>query len=176
MKKLILVAFLFTIFVGVVYCQASKYALHVTNPIGFIQKAGVKFEYRTPQTGWLLALTQYYGTIPDYPGTQLGIEWRHYALSESKRGENFLYAKLIAGHQQFRAQYGDGFFNHFEVPESYYGGLGAGVGRKISFNHFFIDLNIGLKASLSTITQDNIFYIVGPASFLDLHANIGYQF
>lgn len=127
--------------------------------------------------GFLLYGIQYYGSLPDYPGTQLGVEWRKYALAKStKRSENFLYVKLLSGHQQQRDQYGSGFTNHFAVPEGYYYGAGLGIGKHLNFNRFFLDFNGGLKIVKSTVSQDISFFLTGPASYLDIHFNLGFQF
>ncbi|MCF8373998.1 MAG: hypothetical protein K9H64_20415 [Bacteroidales bacterium] len=177
MKKL-LITFLFTsLFVGLMYSQNSTFALHVYNPLGLFQKAGIKLEYRANRTGLLLGAIQYYGSLPEYPGTQIGFEWRRYAVPQpEKRGENFFYARLLAGQQEHVTAHGDGFFAVKEVPGANYYGVGAGVGKHINFGHFFFDLNAGLKAVLSNVKQDKAFYITSAASVLDLHFNLGFQF
>lgn len=177
MKKLLITLSFVFLYMGFMYSQKSNFALHVYNPLGLFQKAGVKLEYRTNQSGFLLGAIQYYGTLPEYPGTQVGIEYRHYSVSEpEKRSENFFYAKALAGQQKHVTAHGDGFFSVNEVLSGNYYGAGAGVGRHINFGHFFFDLNAGLKAVASTVTQGQAFYITGPASVLDLHFNLGCQF
>ena len=158
---------------GIIYGQESPIAFHIYNPIGFVQKTGAKIEYRTNQMGFLFSAIRYYGSIPSYPGNQFGIEWRRYSVrKEASRSENFFYAKAIAGHQEHVNSQGSGFMSVGEIPAGNYYGVGAGVGKHINFNHFFIDLNGGLKYVSSTVKQESTFYISGPASYLDLHFNI----
>lgn len=177
MKKLVLILILFAISLESAYSQESKVAFHIYNPIGLYQKAGGKFEYRANQMGLLLCAIQYYGSSPSYPGTQLGLEWRRYSAPKvESKGENFFYTKFIAGHQNHMNSQGSGFFSVGDIPAGNYYGAGVGVGRHINYGHFFIDLNGGLKFSLSTVKQESAFYLSGPASYLDLHFNIGFQF
>jgi hypothetical protein len=177
MKKLFVTALLFNAFLSNIHSQVPTVAFHIYNPIGFIQKAGVKFEYRENQMGFLLCAIQYYGSAPSYPGTQLGFELRHYSIAKPEsRSENFLYAKLIGGHQEHMNSQGSGFMSVGEIPAGNYYGAGVGVGKHINYGHFFIDLNGGLKYAVSTVKQESTFYISGPASYLDLHFNIGFQF
>lgn len=159
------------------FSQENKFALHLYNPIGLIQKAGIKLEYRTHQMGFLLSGIQYYGSLPRYPGTQGGLECRYYLKNDNTTGhESFLQAKGFAGYQQAVAASGDGFFSRFEVPEGNYYGLGFGGGRHFSYRAFFVDLHAGLKFARSTVEQEQAFYITGPASVLDFHFNLGFQF
>ena len=177
MKKLLLILFISNILVATAYCQEPTVALHIYNPLGLFQKAGGKVEYRVNRMGFLLGAIRYYGSLPAYPGTQLGLEWRKYpTFLPTKRGENFFYTRLLAGHQEYRAAQGDGFFAIQEIPEGNYYGGGLGVGRHINYKMFFIDLNAGLKYVASSVKQQRAFYITGPASFLDLHFNLGFQF
>lgn len=179
MKKLLITLLLVSVALGTLSSQTPPptIAFHFCNPIALYQKVGAKIEYRTNQMGFLISAIQYYGTSPAYPGTQLALEWRKYAPFESeRRSENFFYAKLIGGYQQHLNGSGASFLAVTEVPEGNYFGAGAGVGKHLNFNHFFLDLNAGLKAIASSVKQESAFYISGPASFLDLHLNIGYQF
>jgi len=177
MKKKIIALILGCLITANGYGQKPEFALQLSNPLGLFQKVGGKFEYKLNQTGLLFCATRYYGTLPDYPGTQLGVEWRHYSLPMlNKRSENFFYAKLISGYQEERVSYGSSFFSHNYVPGGYYHGIGAGIGKHINYNHFFIEFNGGLKAVYSTVKQEAAFYLSGPASVIDLHFNLGYQF
>lgn len=177
MKKLILILICSSVFLVNTYCQESTFALHLYNPIGLFQKVGGKVEYRTNRMGILVGAIQYYGSTPTYPGTQLGLEWRNYSIPvPDRKGENFFYARMLAGHQEHLDAQGFGLFDVSEIPKGDYYGAGAGVGRHINFNHFFIDVNAGLKIVVSTVKQDDTFYLSGPASYLDLHFNCGFQF
>lgn len=177
MKKLIVTTVFSVIFLGHIFCKEPTIALHVYNPLGLIQKVGGKVEYRANRMGFLFGAIRYYGSIPSYPGTQFGLEWRKYSIPQpTKKAVNFFYTKLIAGHQEHLEAQGSGFLSVSEIPEGNYYGAGAGVGRHINFNHFFIDINAGLKYVASTVKQETAFYITGPASYLDLHFNFGFQF
>jgi hypothetical protein len=177
MKKLAVIVLLTFIIALSGHSQEHSFALHIFNPIATFQKAGAKIEFRNDKMGFLIMGIQYYGSMPQYHGTQAGLELRNYQKQDdAQKHENFIYYKAFGGHQQFVPQSGEGFFNLAEIPEGYYYGLGAGVGRHFNYNHFFIDINAGLKYALSTVTQDKAFYITGPASILDLHFNLGFQF
>jgi hypothetical protein len=154
------------------------YALHISSPIGLISKIGFKFESRSANVGNLVCINRYFkGGFPDYPGTQLAFERRYYkAVEFSKRSENFFYTKLLAGYQEERAAYGESFLRRAAVPSGNYAGLGVGIGRRVNFRHFFLELNGGMKAVVSSAKQDKSFYITGPASVLELHLNWGFRF
>ncbi len=159
------------------FAQKSTLAIHLYNPLGMFQKAGLKFELRQKRMGLLITGIQYYGSLPKYPGTQVGFEGRYYNKPDSLRKHyNFIYSKLFYGNQQHVDQSGDGFFNKAEVPAGRYYGAGIGVGRHFNYGHFFLDTNIGAKYTLTDVSQATAFYITGPGSYLDLHFNIGYQF
>ena len=177
MKKFALALLFSPLFLVNAYSQEPSFALHLYNPIDLFQKAGVKVEYRTHQMGFLIGAIQYYGTVPSYPGTQLGLEWRHYSIPvPEKKRENFFYARMLVGHQDHLAAQSSGFMSVNEIPQGDYYGAGAGVGRHYRFNHLFLDLNAGLKIVASTVKQESAFYLSGPASYLDLHFNCGFQF
>ena len=177
MKKLILISICSLTFLVNIYSQEPIFALHLYNPIGLVQKIGGKVEYRTNRMGFLIGAIRYYGSMPTYPGTQLGLEWRHYSVPvPDRKAENFFYTRMLAGHQDHVASQGSSFFSVGEIPQGDYYGAGAGVGRHISYGHFFIDLNAGLKIVVSSVKQESAFYLSGPASYLDLHFNCGLQF
>lgn len=175
--KIIATTILFSILVSNAFAQEKKFTVQLSNPAGMIQKAGVKLEYRAKNVGFLLATIQYYGFLPRYPGTQIGLEARKYIKPKVKKEyENFIYVKFIAGHQNYFSGSGSGFTRLKEVPEGDYAGGGGGVGRRFNFGRLFIDLNTGLKYVVSEVKQDLAFYITGPASFIDFHVHIGIQF
>lgn len=177
MKKLLCISILFIFSTVVSFSENPHIAVHLSNPLGLIQKAGIKLEYRQAQTGLLVFATQYYGALPDYPGTQLGIEGRRYLMPKAgKRSDIFFYGKILGGYQQERLAYGEGFFNNMAVVAGYYYGLGAGIGTHINFNHFFIEFNGGFKGVFSTTKQELPFYATGPGSIVDLHFNLGFQY
>lgn len=157
------------------FAQPSNFAVHIYNPLGLFQKVGAKIEFRTHKMGVLIMGIQYYGSIPKYPGTQVGLESRYY-LNPLNKNENFIYGKVFGGYQQHVNPSGEGFLRVQEVPASKYYGLGAGLGRHFNFHPFFIDINTGLKYSLSDEKQSDPFFLFGPASYLDLHFNLGFQF
>ena len=144
-------------------------ALHFSSPLGLISKAGIKLEVRAERLSLLFLATNYHGIMPGY---QFGLEGRWYmAAKKALRAENFYYIKTVGGHQN-RVEPGSGFIS--ELPDTYYLGAGAGVGRHINFNHFFIEFNGGLKATVAPIS-DAFFYITGPGALIDAHFNFGFQ-
>lgn len=158
--------------------QDYKVGIHMYNPLAYFQKTGFKVEYRYKTLGVLLGGIQYYGTTPRYPGSQGSLEGRYYWKNPNSAvgNEKFLQAKLFIGNQKFSPALGDGFFRTQEVPAGKYYGLGLGMGKHRSFGHFFLDVHAGLKVTISEVPQDRVFYTTGPASVLDLHFNIGFQF
>jgi hypothetical protein len=173
-KVLISTAFILSMMLE---AQAQQFALHLSSPLGLINKFGCKVEYRWGNMGVLAGATVYaqYG-IPLTPGAMGTIECRRYGKKrESGRGENFFYIKGLAGHQQYNPGHGDGFLSAAEVPAATYYGLGAGVGRHINFNWFFIELSTGAKYVYSDVPQPDFFYITGPGAIFDLHFNFGFQ-
>jgi hypothetical protein len=172
--SILLVSFLIT---SNIYSQESESInkIHFSNPIALYNKIGVKFEHRKNQTSYLVFATQYFNTIPPYPGTQLGLELRRYLKNKpSLKSEIFLYSKLIGGHQNYRSGTGSSFLAVKEVPEGNYYGLGFGVGRHMQYKKLFIEISTGFKGVLSTVEQENPFYITGPGSIFDLHFNFGF--
>jgi len=175
MKNALLSLLLVILFLNLSWAQKHSFSIHLSNPIALFQKAGIKLEYKTSKIGLLLAGTQYYGNLPRYPGTQLGVETRFYRNATEKR-EDYIYGKILGGYQQAVAASGDGFFRREKVDAGNYYGAGIGLGRRYHFNHLFLDLQGGLKYTQSDVPQADAFYITGPGSFLDLHLNFGFQF
>ena len=174
MKKILVLLIFILSFSG---AHAQQFALHFTSPLGLINKAGIKAEYRTGRMGFVGFATRYFSGLPDFPGLQYGVDWRYYSLpKKKKRSVDFFYAKLLSGHQEFRPRHGDNIVYFPEVLECYYYGAGAGVGRHINFGSFFMEFNTGLKLVAATQTQQLAFYITGPAAIIDLHFNFGFQF
>ena len=160
-----------------IFAQKSIFVFHISNPLGMIQKAGIKVEIRAKQLGFLATGTKYYGSLPKYPGMQVGLETRYYFKNDSiKKHENFVYAKYIYGHQYYVARSGDGFSSRPEVPENYYHAIGGGVGRHFNFDNFFIEFNGGFKYAISDIGRSSAFYFSRPGSYFNLHLNFGFQF
>lgn len=176
MKPLLSFVFLYFLLISSAFSQESKIAVHIYNPLAFFQKAGLKLELRQKKMGVLITGIQYYGSLPKYPGTQVGIEGRYYNKLQSARvHQNFAYSKFYYGFQQAVNKSGDGFFYRAAVPAGSYYGAGVGVGRHFNYRFFFLDFNAGLKFTVSEVKQDKAFYITGPASYLDLHFNLGFQ-
>ena len=177
MLKNFILTLLLLILVNNVSAQDNKFAIYLSNPIGMFHKAGGKLEYRGKKTGILVGAIQYYGAYPKFPGTQLSLEGRNYLAQKTpKEYENFIYLKVIAGHQNYYAGSGSGFTRRNEVPEGDYAGFGGGIGRHYNLKQFFFDFNTGLKYTVSEVKQTTAFYITGPASFLDFHVHFGVQF
>lgn len=177
MLKISSVTLILLIISSSVSAQKNRFTIQLSNPLGMFQKTGLKIEHRTKGMGVLLGAIQYYGVLPRYPGTQLGLELRKYIVKKNlKDHENFFYLKFIAGHQNYFAGSGSGFTRLQEVPEGDYAGAGGGVGRRFNFELFFIDFNTGLKYVISEVEQSTVFYITGPASFIDFHIYVGIPF
>jgi hypothetical protein len=174
MKSIITLLLINLSFVSLGFAQSDIFALHISNPLGMYQKAGLKLEYKQKQMGLLITGLHYYGVLPKYPGSQIGFEGRYYNQPDSgKMHQNFLYSKIYYGHQRHVNQSGEGFFNRAEVPAGDYYGAGIGVGRHFNYRHFFIDLNAGFKYTFTEVNQATAFFITGPGSYLDLHLNLG---
>ena len=177
MKKTPIILLFSFILICSAFAQENKFAVHISNPLGMFQKAGVKLEFRTDRLGILLTGTKYFGLLPKYSGEQGGGEFRLYSKNEEqKKHENFLYVKVNTGHINEFAGSGEGFTHVRAIPESVYYGIGTGWGKHFNFKHLFIDVNAGLKYVLPEVKQEQAFYITGPGSVADLHLNLGYQF
>jgi len=157
--------------------QKPSLAIHVSNPLGFFNKAGIKLEYQRNRFGILIGAARYFDNfVPHYPGNQFLLESRWYQSQDSTRnGRGFLYSKLLAGHLRYRPFSGSGFTAIQEVPEADYWGFGFGVGKKFTFGIFFLELSTGAKIVFPSAGQKNAFYVTGPGSVLDLKFNFGLQ-
>lgn len=177
MKELITIILFSFILIGSAFTQENNFAIHISNPLGMFQKVGVKLEFRTGRVGFLLTGIKYFGTLPKYSGEQGGGEFRLYNKDEEpKKHDKFLYVKLNAGHIDNFEGSGEGFTSIKPIPESNYYAIATGIGKHFNFNHFFIDINVGLNYAVPKVKQDISFYITGPGSFLDLKLNWGFQF
>jgi hypothetical protein len=159
-----------------IQAQSNKAAIHLSNPLVLLAKAGLKVEYRTDKTGYLLMGKLYYGGLPRYPGEKVEAIVRNYWNLEGSRHENFFYGKLVAGHLQNYDGSGSGFTRIQNVPESNYYGVGVGVGRHYNFDRYFFEVIAGLKYVKPDVSQEAPFYISGPGSVIDLNFTVGIQF
>ena len=178
-KKLILLLFPGFLFQIVsVAKQRSTFAVHLSNPLGYFNKAGIKLEYQRNRFGFLLGAAKYFDIIvPHYPGSQFMAEGRLYQkLDSNQKSRNFFYSKVLAGHLRYRPFTGSGFTAIQEVPESDYWGFGVGVGKKVAIKNFFFEINTGAKIVFPSVAQKLAFYVTGPGSIIDLHFNFGLQF
>lgn len=162
------------------FCPYTPYrfSVHVTNPLGLASKRGVRLQYRLSSVNSvLLGYRQYYGFFPGY---QAFGEFHRYFALQNAENEAFFYGKMGVGNAGYS-------------PKSYYKGddgpygtvdgylfFGGGVGKRINLGHFFIEGNMGLKLAQPIEKKDdynkNLFYWLGPGSFLDCGLHFGLQF
>lgn len=154
------------------------FAVHITSPWGFVDKSGVKFEYRIySENALLLSYTDYYGL---FPGFQTALEYRIYYPAKGVV-ENIIYTKIGTGFADYKTTslYTVSSTDVNKAPGTYYFG-GAGVGKHFNFSHFFFELTAGLKFSyvVKPPAQYNqqLFYSIGPGSIPDINLHFGYQF
>ena len=160
------------------------FGIYFTSPLGLLSKGGVKLEYRVNQTNaLLLGYTQYWGFFPGYQGN---FEYRMYFPARKSKSENFIYAKAGVGFADYNFlsdYYQPNVFgdekNTFTAPGTYILG-GGGIGRHISIDWFFIELNAGLKFAQVVgpvhVYNERLFYLTGPASIVDFNLHFGVQF
>lgn len=157
---------------------ADKVAIHLSSPLGLISKGGFKFEYRlSQQNAVLVDYNRYWGFFPGY---NAGIEYHRYYETWGNF-ENFIYAKAGTGYAEYRPQalYSGWDKDYFEPGKYLYGG--GGVGRRYHWGPVFLELNLGLKmAQLIDKPKgdynQNLFYSIGPGSFIDFNLHFGVQF
>jgi hypothetical protein len=98
MRKLIICLLLLFIIITTSTAQDKTNAIYLSNPMGLINKFGIKFEFRHAQQGYVIGIMRYFDTFPNYPGTQLGLEWRRYANKNLfRRGKIIFMVKQLQG-------------------------------------------------------------------------------
>ena len=164
------------------YFQNSPYtpyrwSVHVSNPLGMGSKMGAKLQYRFGSANSaLLGYRKYYGV---FPGTQISGEYHRTFSIQNGENEAFFYGKAGLGNATYQTtSYYNGDGKTSADPGRYIF-AGGGVGKRINRGHFFLEGNIGVKLSqpfekVSGINE-KIFYILGPASFLDCGIHLGFQ-
>lgn len=154
-----------------------RLAIHVSNPLSYASKFGVKLQYRLNiRHSVLVGYQTYYGF---FPGAQGSIEYHGYYKTWD-RTENFFYGRFGVGSATYSPKnYYEGWQTKYADPGSY-GFLGAGMGRRWNFNHFFIEGRVGLKYTEILEPNDainrNLFYTTGPGSLVDCGLTLGLQF
>jgi hypothetical protein len=145
--------------------------------LGLFSKGGFKFEYRLNlQNSVLVTYNRYWGFFPGY---NAGVEYHRYYQTWNKT-ENFIYAKSGLGFAEYRPQdlYSGWEVDYTEPGQYLY--AGGGVGKRFHFGAFFLELNMGFKwTQLVEPPLDynkNLFYSVGPGSFIDCNLHFGFQF
>lgn len=157
-----------------------RLSIHLTNPLSYASKFGVGLQYRLNlRHSVLVSYRNYYGF---FPGQQGSIEYHGYYRTWD-RTEAFFYGKFGVGNSVYspRPLY-TGWDARYSDPGGY-GFLGAGLGRRYNFGHFFIEGRVGLKYTellepadpLNPINR-NIFYTTGPGSLVDCGLTFGLQF
>ncbi|GAA4461337.1 hypothetical protein GCM10023093_05820 [Nemorincola caseinilytica] len=162
------------------FCPYTPYRLsvHVTNPLGLLSKAGLRLQYRlSSANSVLLGYRHYYGFFPGY---QAFGEFHRYFSIQNAENEAFFYGKMGVGNAGYAPKpYFAGAEDPYGVVDGYLF-AGGGVGKRINIGHFFIEGNIGVKLASPIEKKDdynkNLFYSLGPGSFLDCGIHLGLQF
>lgn len=157
-----------------------RLAIHLSNPLSYASKFGVKLQYRLNiRHSVLVGYRSYYNFFPGYQGS---IEYHGYYRSW-ERSEAFFYGKFGVGNSSYSPKsYYTGWDAKYAAPAGY-GFLGAGLGKRWNFGHFFIEGNVGLKytellepAEPENPINRNLFYTTGPGSLVDCGVTFGLQF
>ncbi len=183
MYKFIFATLLALVSLGQVQAKDGNYtvAVMVTNPLGMYTKIGGGLEMRYKSSSIVINLVNYSGI---YAGKQYRFEYQHYKPTY-KKNESFWYAKVCGGDATYdgsKLSLLNDKTNKIYGPVNYIGG-GAGVGRRINRNHFFLVMNLGVKYVVlpPDFTDDKnerfrLFYATGPGSLLDCNLRLGFQF
>lgn len=156
---------------------APRLSIHLTNPLSLASKAGFKLQYRLNQDhSALVGYRNYYGYFPGY---QVFGEYHHYYRTWN-RWESFYYGKVGVGHATYDPKhYLAGWDKPYNDPGGYFF-VGAGMGKRLNLDPFFMEFNFGLKYSHLLEVTDNInsnyFYTTGPGSLIDCSFTFGIQF
>ncbi len=157
---------------------APRFSIHASNPVGLFEKVGFKAQFRLSQENSFLVGYRYYWNF--FPGYQASMEYHRYFQTWDPH-EGFIYGKMGIGKAGYQPRnYYAGWQDAYTAPGNYIF-AGAGVGKRYNISHFFIEVNLGLKLAQTTDKKNttynkNIFYALGPGSFVDFNLNFGYQF
>lgn len=157
---------------------ADRLAIHFSNPIGLVEKGGLKFEYRLSLQNAVLATYDRFWYF--FPGYRVGLEYHRYHETWGN-DENFIYGKAGIGYAEYEPHnLYSGWEKEYLEPGKYLY-LEGGVGRRYHWGPFFIEINAGLKlAQLIDKPKgeynQNLFYSVGPGSLIDCNLHFGFQF
>lgn len=170
-------------------CKRYYAAIHLSNPMLLLSKAGVKGEFRiTPHHSALVGYTRYWGL---FPGWQANAEYRYYIGRLNRRYNFFGYARGGYGEAKFDPVFQSDHNFSFPLlalprrtfPEFNYYFAGIGGGLHVNIKVFFLEAMLGIKGTLRNNTEDRyyyhgapIFYITGPGALIDAHINFGFQF
>jgi len=199
MKNIIL-AILFTLTLGIASAQekvitpintpdtttsSSKlgYTLYVNQPIGIVYggKIRVRVEKRYSENkSVLLSFTSYF-TDENYflpwRGNQLSIESRKYRTPYGWPPNKF------ETFYTFKGGIGNINNNYYDENKTLYLFIGLATGQKFYLgesNKFSLDITEGMKLPVLFPNRNprfrELFYLIGPGSFIDLNFNFGYHF
>lgn len=154
-----------------------RLSIHVSNPLSYASKFGVKLQYRLNiRHSVMVGYQTYYGF---FPGAQGSIEYHGYYKTWD-RTENFFYGRFGVGTATYSPKNLYAGWDAKYADPGGYGFLGAGMGRRWNFNHFFIEGRVGLKYTEILEPGDainrNLFYTTGPGSLVDCGLTLGLQF
>lgn len=156
---------------------APRFSIHLSNPLTLGSKIGVKLQYRLSLHHAVLAgYRKYWGFFPGY---QYALEYHHYYRTW-ERSEAFYYGKAGIGNADYAPKpYFSGWETQYNRPAGYVF-IGAGLGKRYNFGPFFIEGYAGLKYAGTVEKTEgynrNLFYTLGPASFVDAGFTLGLQF
>lgn len=156
---------------------APRMSVHLSNPLGLVNKFGGRLQYRLNNGhSFLAGYRKYWGFFPGYQAT--GTYQRYFRAWH--RFEGFYYGKIGVGEAGYTPKpYFSGWESPYNSPEGY-AFVGVGGGRRYNFGPFFAEINFGLKYTwLLDKVQDynkNLFYSLGPGSFIDCSFHFGVQF
>lgn len=165
------------------YAKDNKYnvAIMITNPLGMYTKIGGGLELRYRQSSVVITGVNYSGV---YAGKQYRFEYQKY-IRTYKKNETFWYIKVCGGDATYDGDKLSLLDDKSKIkigPEKYIGG-GAGLGRRLNYNHFFLMFNFGLKYVAfppdfpdESSEKFRLFYATGPGSIIDCNLRLGLQF
>jgi hypothetical protein len=177
MKKCILLFLINSAVHSNLFAQQTRFAVHVSNPLSWGLKAGVKIEICYKKSALLLTGVQYFNNLFNQAGPQGGLEWRTYTKPAAQQeSKYFYYVKAIYGLAEPTRPSGSLFIYSDGSPGFKYSGLGIGLGKKFFWGRFFLDSSAGLQYTYVDVKQSSGFYLFGQGGIIDLRLHGGIEF